>query len=85
MRQDTLLILSLALTVKLFPPLRYIVKAGLVVGYDLYLFSFAEKNVADCRIKQGRILLIRSVKRFLSSGSSSLHQLVNVSAADCDG
>ena len=40
-RENTSLVFSFALTEELFPPLRYIMKARLVVCYDLHLFSFS--------------------------------------------
>src|SRR5699024_1490759 len=49
-REDTLLVFSFALTVELFPPLRYIVKARLIVCQNLYCLALAEQDVADRRI-----------------------------------
>ena len=40
-RENTLLILAFALTVKLLPPLRYIVNAGFIVCKDFDLLTFS--------------------------------------------
>ena len=84
-REDTFLVFSLALAVELFPPLRYIVEARLVVRQHFHGFSFSVKDVADSRILHGIIFFKRFVQRKLSSGCRALHQLLNVCAADCDG
>ena len=60
-------------------------QAGLIVGYDLYVFTFSQKNIADCGIQQSAVRLIWIFQCFLSSGSSALHQLVNVQTCCCDG
>ena len=83
-RENTFLIFSFTLSVKLFPPLIDIVKAWFVICQNLYSFSLAKKNVTDCSIFQRVIILKGIVKRDLPSGSSSFHQLINVSSAYCD-
>ena len=83
-RENTFLIFSFALSVKLFPPLVNIMKAWLIVCQYLYSFSLAKKNVADCSIFQRIIILKSIVQSDFPSGSSSFHQLINVSSAYCN-
>src|SRR5699024_9107060 len=83
-REDTLLVFSFALTVELFPPLRYIVKARLIVCQNLYCLALAEQDVADRRILHCIVLCKIILKCSLSSRCSTFHQLVDVSSAYSD-
>ena len=55
-REDTLLVLALALAVELFPPLREEVELGLVVDHDLNLLAGSIETVADSGILGCHIL-----------------------------
>ena len=83
-RENTLLILAFTFSEQLLPPLRYIMQAGLVVCYDLYVFALSQKNIADCGIQQSIIGLIGSFQSFLSSGSSAFHQFINIQTCCSD-
>ena len=80
-RENSLLILALAFTIKLLPPLGNIMEAGLIVGHDLDLLSLPQQNIAHRRIHKRGILLIFRFQRLLSGRRGALHQPVDVRTA----
>ena len=54
-RENTSLVLALALAVELLPPLGHIVKAWLIIGYDFNCLALAVQDVAHSRILKGRV------------------------------
>ena len=83
-REDAFLVLALALAVELFPPLRYIVQARLVVCQNLNGLALAQKDISHCRIFHGVVVLECILECSLSSCRRAFHQLVDVRAAHRD-
>ena len=83
-REDSFLILAFTLSEELFPPLRYIMQAWLIICHDLNRFSLTEQNVTCCCIEHCVIFLKWILKCEFSSFCCTFHQLVNISSADCD-
>ena len=83
-REDTLLVLALALAVKLFPPFRYIVKARLVICQHFHCLSLTEQDIPDCCILH-RIILCKIIfQSCFSSCCRAFHQFIDISAAHSD-
>ena len=72
-RHQTLMVFSFGLTIKLFPPLGYRVKARLIVCQNLCCFSFSEKDITDSCIFYSVILLIGSIQCALASACCTFH------------
>ena len=86
-RVNALLVLALALAAQLFPPLGYIVDAGLVVCQDLdtsCLFCVKYCGSAAYFMESFCFKTGRRMARSLAEAAPSM-SLVNICAADCDG
>ena len=84
-REDSFLVLALALAVELLPPLGDIVYRRLIVGQDLHALALAQQDVAQRRILQGVIALEIVLQSALTSAGCTLHELVDIRAADRNG
>ncbi len=82
-REDTFLILTLALPVELFPPLSHIVEDRLIICQHLNILALLMKNIADCRIQDGIIFVDGSLQTQLSHTLCSLHQPADIRTTGC--
>ena len=83
-REDSFLVFSFALSVKLFPPLRYIVKAWLIVCQNFDRLSFSQQDITDCGILKRSVLSKIILQSFFSSCCCTFHQLLDIRTAYCD-
>ena len=84
-RENTLLILAFTLAIQLLPPLGHIMNAGFIIGKNLNILTFSQKNITNRCILQSIVVLKCILQRTLSSTCSTFHQLINVSTADSNG
>ena len=83
--EDASPVLALGLSVKLLPPLAYIMEGRLVVRKYLHHLSLSVEHIAECGIKHGIIFMIRLLKAGLSHLCRSLHEHIYVAACNCYG
>ena len=83
-REDSFLVFSFALSVKLFPPLRYIVKAWLIVCQNFDRLSFSKQNVTDRSILKCSVLCEIILQSFFSSCCCTFHEFLDISTTYCD-
>ena len=58
---------------------------GLIVCQNLHAPALAEEDIAQCGVLKGVIGLKIILQSSLPAAGSTLHKLVNVRAADCNG
>ena len=77
--EDTLVLLTLALAIELFPPLGNVLQAGLVGGENFDFVTFAVERIAHCGILSSDVLLERyALATSLLHILGTTHQLFDV-------